>query len=117
MMRSILFALFSIGISVGAQFVLRSAVSGRPLSGTPLALLREMAGNGRLIAGLLLYVLSAVLWLKVLSQWEVSKAYPLVGLGFAFTALIGWMLGEQVGLQRAGGAALICLGVFVVSRS
>jgi multidrug transporter EmrE-like cation transporter len=41
----------------------------------------------------------------------------LVGAGFALTAVIGWMLGEQVGVQRAGGVALICAGVYLVART
>ena len=28
-----------------------------------------------------------------LSKWDVSKAYPLVGVGFLFTVAIGWYLG------------------------
>jgi len=112
-----LFAFLSIGLAVGAQFMLRDAVAGRPLGGEWQQLLRELLTNGRLWLGLLMYGLSAIVWLKVLSQWEVSKAYPLVGAGFALTIAVGWALGEQVSWQRAGGVALICAGVYVVSRS
>ncbi|MFY9514096.1 MAG: EamA family transporter [Rubrivivax sp.] len=116
-MRSTLFALLSICLSVGAQFILRSAVAGRTFAAEPLVLLRDLGSNGRLLFGLLLYGLSAVVWLKVLSQWEVSKAYPLVGAGFALTVVVGWMLGEQVALQRVAGVLLICAGVYLVARS
>ena len=116
-MRSILFAMLSISMSVGAQFMLRSAVGGRQLNEPSWGLVRELAGDWRLVAGLLLYVMSAIVWLKILSQWEVSKAYPLVGVGFALTVIVGWMLGEQVGAQRIGGVALISLGVILVARS
>lgn len=47
----------------------------------------------------------------------MSKAYPLVGLGFVFTVLVGYLLGEQVTLPRVIGVALICAGVFLVGRS
>ena len=53
----------------------------------------------------------------MLSKWDVSKAYPLVGLGFALTLLIGWLAGEQVTLQRIGGVLLICAGVWIVGRT
>ena len=43
----------------------------------------------------------------VLSQWDVSKAYPLVGLGFVFTVAIGWFIGEQVTSLRAIGVAYL----------
>ena len=70
-----------------------------------------------ILAGFALYGLGAVAWLGVLSQWDVSKAYPLVGLGFVFTVAIGWFIGEQVTLERTLGVALICLGVVLVGRS
>jgi drug/metabolite transporter (DMT)-like permease len=68
-------------------------------------------------AGLVLYVASAGVWLGVLSRWEVSKAYPLVGLGFVLTLGVGWALGEQVGALRVAGVVLIAAGVVLVSQS
>jgi multidrug transporter EmrE-like cation transporter len=56
-------------------------------------------------------------WLGVLSKWDVSKAYPLVGLGFALTVLIGLLAGEQVTLLRGIGVVLICAGVWAVSQT
>ena len=56
-------------------------------------------------------------WLGVLSQWEVSKAYPLAGLGFVLTLPIAYLLGEQVSMSRVIGVALICAGVVLVGRS
>lgn len=70
-----------------------------------------------ILGGFLLYGLGAVVWLGVLSKWDVSKAYPLVGLGFALTVAIGWMMGEHVTLTRLIGVVLICSGIFLVGRS
>ena len=69
------------------------------------------------LGGFLLYGLGAVVWLAVLSKWDVSKAYPLVGLGFVFTVGIGFLIGEQVTTPRVIGVLLICSGVFLVGRS
>lgn len=69
------------------------------------------------LGGFVLYGLGAVVWLGVLSKWDVSKAYPLVGLGFLFTVAIGFLLGEEVSVPRVIGVALICAGVFLVGRS
>ena len=55
--------------------------------------------------------------LGVLSKWDVSKAYPLIGLGFVFTVAMGYLLGEEVTLTRVLGVALICAGVVLVGRS
>lgn len=73
--------------------------------------------NKHILEGFLLYGLGAILWLGVLSKWEVSKAYPLVGLGFVFTAILGYLLGEQVTIYRVIGVMLICFGVFLIART
>lgn len=70
-----------------------------------------------IVGGFLLYGLGAVVWLGVLSKWDVSKAYPLVGIGFAFTVAIGFFVGEQITIPRMIGIVLICAGVFLVGRS
>lgn len=115
-------ALLSIGLSVAAQFALKAGMSTpaarqaiADLSGARMLL--GVLSQPFVVLGFTLYLLGALAWLSVLAKWDVSKAYPLVGLGFAATALIGLMAGEDVGLQRAAGIALICLGVFFVSRS
>ncbi len=70
-----------------------------------------------IIGGFTLYGLGALIWLSVLSNWEVSKAYPLVGLGFVLTAIVGFAIGESLSVQRLVGILLICTGVWVVARS
>lgn len=123
-MNPLLAALVSIGMSVAAQFTLKRGVSAAASSGAGDGLatsgaqgLLGMLTNPFVLLGLALYAASAVVWLSVLSRWDVSKAYPLVGLGFAMTAAVGWMLGENVTLSRIIGVIAICGGVMVVARS
>ncbi len=70
-----------------------------------------------ILGGFLLYGLGATIWLTVLSRWDVSKAYPLVGLGFVLTAGIGFLAGESVTTIRLVGVLLICAGVALVGQS
>ena len=120
-MNTLAVAIFSIVLSVMAQFSLKAGMSSVEVKAamtqsfgwsTPMTVLT----NGFVIGGFLLYGLGAIVWLGVLSKWDVSKAYPLVGLGFALTVVIGLLAGEQVSLVRSGGVALHCAGVFLVSR-
>ena len=53
----------------------------------------------------------------VRSKWDISKAYPLGGLGFGLTVVVGLLAGEQVTMLRAAGVALIGVGFFLVSKS
>lgn len=119
-MTTFALALLSILMSVAAQFILKAGVRSAQAAGAaPDATARLVATllHPQVLAGLACYAGSAVVWLAVLGKWDVSKAYPLVGLGFVLTLPVGWMLGEQVGAQRLAGALLIAVGVVLVGRS
>ena len=70
------------------------------------------------IVGFALYTLSAVLWLDVLSKLDFSLAFPMVGLTYVFTLLIGrFFFGETIGWERMVGVAFIITGIFFLIRS
>ncbi|MBM9613561.1 EamA family transporter [Desulfobulbus rhabdoformis] len=78
----------------------------------------EVAANGYIWAGLICYVVSVVVWLLVLSRVEVSYAYPLLSVGYIVTACAGWFLfHENLSPTRLLGIAVICLGVYFITRS
>ena len=121
-MNTFLIALISVALSVAAQFSLKAGMSDdgvRSALAQPYTLktLFDVLTDKYIVGGFLLYGLGAVVWLGVLSKWDVSKAYPLVGMGFAFTVAIGFLVGEQVTIPRVIGVLLICAGVFLVGRS
>ena len=69
-------------------------------------------------AGFLLYGISALAWLVVLSRVELSFAYPMVSVGYiAVVILSRFIFHEQVSVIRLVGTFVICLGVFLISRS
>ncbi len=71
-----------------------------------------------IIVGFGLYGISAILWLDVLSKLDFSLAFPMVGLTYVFTLLIGrFFFGETVGWERILGVALILCGLFFLVRS
>lgn len=121
-MKTLFIAIFSVILSVGAQFCLKAGMSSSAVKDalalpfshrTAIVVLTDKFVFG----GFFLYGLGAIVWLGVLSKWEVSKAYPLVGLGFALTLLVGAVFGEQISQMRILGVAFICAGVFLVGRS
>jgi multidrug transporter EmrE-like cation transporter len=78
----------------------------------------KAATNVYVLFGLLCYGLGFMVWLVVLSKAEVSYAYPLISLGYVFTALLARALfGEAVGVTRMVGIFVTCLGVFLIARS
>lgn len=121
-MKIILLALGSIVISVLAQFTLKLGMSGPAVKSITdkrfdMPLLYTIMTEPYVILGFVLYGLGAVVWLAVLSEWDVSKAYPMVGAGFVLSALAGYLLGEHISLYRILGICLICSGVWVVAKT
>jgi multidrug transporter EmrE-like cation transporter len=87
------------------------------LSTVPPVFLKA-ATNLYILFGLLCYGLGFMVWLLVLSKAEVSYAYPLISLGYVFTAILARaMFGEAVGAVRMAGIFITCLGVFLIARS
>lgn len=71
-----------------------------------------------ILSGLVCYVISVLIWLLVLSRVEVSYAYPLLSFGYIVTALAGqFFFNETIGLTRWSGIAVICLGVWLITRT
>ena len=78
----------------------------------------KAATNLHVLLGLVCYGLGFMVWLIVLSKAEVSYAYPLISLGYVFTAILARaLLGEAVGATRLAGIVVTCFGVFLIARS
>jgi len=78
----------------------------------------RVALNPFIIVACICYVVSIIVWIMVLSRVEVSYAYPLLSIGYIVVALAGQALfGEVVGSVRWAGILIICLGVYLITRS
>jgi drug/metabolite transporter (DMT)-like permease len=78
----------------------------------------EIFGNAYVMGGLILYMVSAFLWLGALSTLDVSFMYPLLSLAYVVTAVFAIIyLGEIVTLSRWAGIALVVIGCVLIVRS
>jgi len=78
----------------------------------------KAATNVHVLLGLLCYGLGFMVWLIVLAKAEVSWAYPMISLGYVFTAILARMLlGETVTVTRMADILVTCLGVLLIARS
>jgi len=78
----------------------------------------KVAMNPFVILGVVFYVVSLAVWLMVLSRVDVSYAYPLLSVGYIVAALAGkYFFHEPLGLVRWAGIIIICIGVFLITRS
>lgn len=79
--------------------------------------LAASAFNGTLLGGLILYGVAAVLWIYLLSEIPLSRAYPFVVLSFAFVPMLSALvLNEHIGIGYGMGMVLIFAGLFLVLR-
>ncbi len=114
--------LFDVALNVTGQLSLKYGMSQfGNFSVTAESLLPEFlkaAINPYVLIGLLCYGMGFMVWLIVLAKAEVSYAYPMISLGYVFTAILAKaMFGEAVSVTRMTGIFITCLGVFLIARS
>lgn len=116
-----IFALISIVLGSSGQYLLKVGVNKLSLESfrqnTFLYLIKELLRNFYLWGGIGAYALSMLFWLYVLSQMELSKAYPLASLGYIITMVLGFfLLNEPVNLIKVIGATFIVFGVIFINN-
>jgi drug/metabolite transporter (DMT)-like permease len=105
--------LLSVVLNAGGQVLFKAAQSG-PANGALAAIfLRPETW-----AGFVLYGLSSLIWLWVLSRAQLSLAYPILALSFPIVvALSAIFFGESVSAAHWSGVAIIIAGVALLARS
>ena len=74
--------------------------------------------NPYVFMGFVLFGLSSIFWLVVLSRLPLSLVYPMVSVGYVLVAIVSWyFFKESVSLVRWLGIIVIMAGVFLISRS
>ncbi|KAA6338206.1 putative 4-amino-4-deoxy-L-arabinose-phosphoundecaprenol flippase subunit ArnF [termite gut metagenome] len=105
-------------ISAIAQYSLKIGVNSLTGKKDIGMLVKSVIFNIHILTGLFLYTIGAILWLYVLSKFELSKAYPLASLGYVFSTIIGYLLlNESLSIYRLLGIGFIITGVYFISNS
>ncbi len=113
--------LVGIGLSVTGELLLKHGMNRfGPLDlslPTLLPTLFRVFTQPTVFLGFVLIFSASIFWLAVISRVNLSYAYPLLALGYVVTALLSRLLfGEAISPTRWAGIAVICFGVFLVSR-
>lgn len=114
--------LFTVFMSACAQLVLKIGATAalgphQPADG-PLALALRVMFSPMIMGGVLIYGVSVLIWIWVLSRVELSVAYPFVGLSFIFTLIFGvFFLGEALNAAKIIGTLMIITGCVFVAQS
>jgi len=120
--KSIILILVSISIAVGGQVLLKIGLNKiGEISINSVSTLGNffisVIKSPLVVTGLFCYVISAAIWLVVLSAVDLSFAYPFIGLTYVLILIVSkFVLKEDVNPIRWAGAAIITIGVIVISR-
>ena len=103
---------------LAGQLLWKAGLQGMPgvfSSGLGKAIVTLM-GSVHILGGLALYALATLIWLYLLSRFDLSYIYPFVSLSFVLAVIVSvYVLGEDVSWNRWAGVVVIGFGVYLVS--
>ena len=119
MLRSLILIVFTVIINTTGQFVVKTGVNRvGAVDLTDFRMIVKALTSWLVLVGFVLYFLSAILWISILSKAELSWAFPILSLSYVLTAFLSPIfLNESFSPQRLIGTLVICAGVFLVSRT
>jgi drug/metabolite transporter (DMT)-like permease len=114
--------LFSVLLAAGAQLTLKHGMNQVADSSGALkvsaASVRDVVTTPAVWGGLLLFGLSAMVWLAVLSRTSLSFAYPFASLTYVLILLADkFVLNETVPGLRWAGVFFIMVGIVLVAQT
>ncbi len=106
-------------VSVAAHLILKAGMDQIDVNQPTLSMEYALLFLSPLIVGgLALYGSGTLLWLFCLRHLDLSLAYPLGTLQYAFIFFGAWFFfDENLSLLRITGTAIIVLGVIVIAAS
>lgn len=110
--------IFQVFINTAAQLFLKNGAKMIDFSQSLPGIFIAMITNINIWAGGIIFVISFLLWIYLLNQFDLSFLYPFGSLSFILAAIGGWFFfGENVTFYRAFGILLIFIGVIFVARN
>ncbi len=110
-------ALFSIFLGATGQFLFRLGMLhyGKVSITGIWRQLFQIVFTPAIFFGFLCFGISSILWLVVISRWELSYAYPLVAFGYVLAILYGFLfLDESINLPKILGSIMILGGITIL---
>jgi drug/metabolite transporter (DMT)-like permease len=118
-LQEFLLFLTSILLSSGGQGLLKlGAIKlGQVTTDNFVSLVLRIALTPELVGGLLMYGISAVFFILVLTRVKLSVAGPAISVTYVFSVLMGYFLfNESITMRHLIGLAIIICGVILVVK-
>jgi multidrug transporter EmrE-like cation transporter len=122
MLKNLLLLLLCISLGVIGQLSLKHGMTmigeiELDASRIPSMLMRSLR-NPYVLLGYVMYGISSLSWIIVISRVELSFAYPMIAIGYVLVVILSRLIfAEHVTPLRMLGTLVICLGVFIMSRT
>ena len=119
-MSSIILIFITIILAVTGQFLLKKGMTkiGNISISQISSNILKIFTNVYILTSLLIFIIAFLLWLTILSKFDLSFAYPLVAVGYILTALISFIfLKENLTIMRWLGIFLIATGSYIITRT
>lgn len=118
----ILYILLTVLLTVYGQLVVKWQVAragSLPAGfGTRIVFLLRLLANPWVLSGLGAALLAALSWMAALTRFDLSFAYPFMGLAFVLVLVFSALFfGEPLTLAKVVGLLLVIAGLIVTSRS
>ena len=121
MLKSLVLIVLTVCLNTSGQFLMKAGVNRIGeinLSSNFFGAFTKAITSWFVIGGFSVYVISAGLWIIILSREDLSWAFPMVSLSYVITALVApKILNEPFSIQRLVGTIVICIGVFLVGKT
>ena len=73
--------------------------------------------NPWVLSSILASLFAGISWMLAMSRFEISYAYPWIGLNFVLMLLLGGLLfGESISMAKVIGTLLVVTGILVIAR-
>jgi multidrug transporter EmrE-like cation transporter len=73
--------------------------------------------NPWVLSSIMATLLAGISWMLAMSRFEISYAYPWIGLNFVLMLLLGGLLfGESISMAKVIGTLLVVTGILVIAR-
>jgi multidrug transporter EmrE-like cation transporter len=121
-LNSFLLIIFGVLLNASAQIFLKNGTNKLGVISlqmdTVVSTVFKVAFQPYIVAGLMCYVISVVVWIGALSRVDVSIAYPMLSIGYIVNAVAAWYLfGESVTTTKVSGMMFIIIGTYLIAKA
>jgi drug/metabolite transporter (DMT)-like permease len=119
MLKSLFLIVLTVIINTTGQFMVKTGVNRvGAVSLTDIHAIMRALSSVLVIGGFVVYFISALVWISILSKSDLSWAFPILSLSYVLTALLSpVLLHESFSALRLIGTLVICFGVFLVYKT